>query len=399
MRRLLAIALAALALAACDGFGRLEVEPPPPGLPEADRGIAAAEPDVLAAFDAPEGGLALLGPAAAQAYLAQLAPMLAGRELRGDELGRLEAEGGRAIRPLLVAWAGEPGFAEAARQLVSNRLATSGQKDGIDFDLPGNLAAQLARTDAPWSRILTEPGCYDRAGNAIACDTGAPYAAGVLTTRAYQVSRLGRFNLTRASSLLRTFACRGYPMEDGLQPYIDRSRLIAMFRATSAADQEDERASGGFGNGHACYTCHGQFSLHAQLFVRFDASGTWRADATGLQDPAGELGRSHGGLMASHLEDPAEAASEASQLFGREVANLAEAAAVLASSDAFRSCAARRLLEHALALDDSVVVDPDLLHAIATRAGGDPSLGALMVETFSDPIVVESVLAGIGGEP
>src|SRR4029453_12898428 len=103
---------------------------------------------------------------------------------------------------------------------------------------------------------------------------------------------------------------------------------LPMFQATAPEEQVDERAKNGFGNGFGCYTCHGQFSLHAQLFVKFDGSGLYRATANGLQDPApgAELGRSATpGIMASHFKDPERASLEGIELFGTPVKNLGEA--------------------------------------------------------------------------
>src|SRR5262249_31946514 len=149
----------------------------------------------------------------------------------------------------------------------------------------------------------------------IACDTGAPYAAGVLATRAFLANNAGRFNLKRARTWMRTFACLDYPMPDALQPRLARDVLIPLFQQ----DHDEKDNVGSFGNGAACYTCHGQFGAHAQLFVKYDASGLWRANADGQQLPGGEQGRSANNLFTSHLSSPAAAASEASMVFGQPV--------------------------------------------------------------------------------
>ena len=344
--------------------------------------------------------VAELSPADAETYLGLLVQPLVGRVLSAAEREQIVARGGAAVATIVTAWATEPGFAEAARRLVQQKLSVSGTKDGIDFELPGHLAAYVVRHDLPWSTLITADHCVSAAGERIACDTGAPYTAGVLTTRAFLTSRASRFNLTRSSALMRAFACRKYPLEDTLQPRLDRLSLIPMFQAQTAEEQTDPRAQSGFGNGFGCYTCHGQFSAHAQLFVKFDEQGRWHADADGQQDPAGELGRSRDGLMTSHLVDPTAAREERSQMFGRPVENLAEAARALVTSPVFVECAARNLLELALGLDPASDIDARLLTDIALgarRVTAEPTLGRLLIQTFTHPRVVEATLKSLGG--
>jgi hypothetical protein len=343
---------------------------------------------------------------AAQAvdFLGRVVPAFAGRALSASELTLLQEQGGLGIRTVLERVVDEEGFAQAARLLIEQKLAVSGTREGIDFSLPGNLAHKIAKERLPWGQILTADTCIDENDQAISCDSGAPYTAGVLTTRGFLASRAGRFNLTRSSTLMRTFACRGYPQEDELQPRLPKELLIPMFRADSAADQTDASVGTGFGNGDSCYRCHGQFSAHAQLFVKFDEVGLYRPEATGLQDEAGELGRSFDNLFTSHMVDPAAAAIERSQFFGVEVQNVTEAAAILAESDVFFACQARNLLEYGLLLDASFSIDALLLDEIADAARAiepEPSLNALTVATFTHPIVIESVLASLaaGGGP
>ena len=336
----------------------------------------------------------------AQLYLAQIAPYLAGRELSPEELDRIDAEREGAIRPLVEAWTKEDGFAEAARLLVQQRFAVNGERDDIDFDLPGNLAAYIVKNGLPASALLTADFCVDAQGRKTACDTGAPFNAGILATRAYLSSRSSRFNLTRSSTLMKQFACRHYPMETELQPRLDKATLIPLFQATSAENQTDE-GKGGFGNGLACYSCHGQFGAHAQVFVKFDQKGLYQSAADGRQDPVGELGRSFNGLMASHLEEPAAAASERSQVFGRQVANLREAAQAVADSPAFLQCQVRNWLEFVFALDEADPIDEELLTFVAdgSRETADPTLQTLVLNTFSDPRVVKAIVNGMGGTP
>src|SRR5690606_20770392 len=148
------------------------------------------------------------------------------------------------------------------------------------------------------------------------------------------------------------FACRIYPMEPAIQVPLEKEFLIPMFRAESAEEQTVDEAKGGFGNGTGCYACHSQFGAHAQLFVRYDDTGMWRADATGLQDeaPEAELGRSFDGLYASHFFDPVAAAAENSWVFGEPVANLHEAGEVISDSRLFRECTVKNLVANTFGL-------------------------------------------------
>lgn len=368
--------------------------------------MGAEGPEELAPnSNAPESQAKLpfmLSAAHTEMYLSKLAPPIVGRVLSKDERERIAIEQGNAIRPIVTRWVKEPGFVQAARNMIELKLSVSGMRDGIDFGLPGNLAAYLVGGDQPWSKILTSDKCRDAAGGEIPCDTGAPYFAGVLTTRAYLVSRASRFNLTRSSALMKTFACRTYPQEDALQPRIPKERLIPMFRVLTADEQTDERAKSGFGNGFGCYTCHGQFSAHAQLFVKFDDKGKWQKDATGLQDQTGELGRSKNGLMASHFVDPTAAASEESQLFGTPVKNLGDAARVLTQNHVFLECASRNVVEYGLGLTKPPQLEPTLLADLAERArtfgGSDPSLGAIAIATLTHEDIQRAIVKMLTGE-
>lgn len=370
-------------LAGCDGaLGD-------PGLrrPHAALGGDAGEPIVPV-----EASLADIEPAQASAYLALIAPALVERTLDPTEIAALDARGGVAIADVVEGWQDEPGLARAARRMIETALAVSGGVDssGVDFGAPGRIVERVVREQRPWAEILTTDRCTDASGADAACDTGAPYAAGVITTRAFMAARQGRFNLTRAGTITRTFLCRNYPIEIELEPPIERDRLMPMFRALTREEQTDpEAAMSGLANGFHCYACHGQFGAHAQLFVRFDISGRWREDATGLQREGGMPGESFGGLMASHLE-PAFAASESSQMVGREVANLSEAMTALTETDAFWSCAAQRVIELALDLDPERGVDAELLDVIADAArerAASPTFQDLIVATLAHPRV------------
>ncbi len=402
-----ALALLTLSLAACHGSvgtpevtGPVATPSPSPAAPTGPSGPAVTPTPT--APPAPTYDVAALSPEDAEAYLALIVQPLVGRVLASTERAQLAARGGAAIAPIVTGWARDPGLAEGARRMVQQKLSVSGTRDGVDFELPGHLAAYVVARDLPWSTLITADHCVSADGGRIPCDTGAPYTAGVLTTRAFMTSRASRFNLTRSSALMRAFACRKYPIEHTLQPPLAKESLIPMFRALSAEEQTDPRAQSGFGNGSGCYACHGQFSAHAQLFVKFDSHGLWHADADGLQDPVGELGRSTGELMASHLVDPLEAREERSQVFGVQVANLAEAARAIAASPVFAECGARNLMELALGLDPASEIDARLLVDIAAnarRVTADPTLGRLMIETFTHPRVVEATLKSLAGDP
>ncbi len=336
-------------------------------------------------------------------YLSRIAPVVAGRSLRYEEDQQISQQGQDAIEPMLRSWVAEPGFAEAIRYLVQEQLRASGEREGVDYELPGNLAAEIARDELPWSTLLTADYCVAADGTHIDCDTGSPYAAGVLTTRAYLISNKGRFNLSRAKLMLETFACRIYPMEHDIQIPLDKSSLIPMFQAETEDEQQVEEAAGGFGNGIGCYFCHSQFGAHAQLFVKFDADGMWREDATGQQDPYSELGRSFDGLYTSHMLDPFQAADESTQVFGEPVANLREAGEVIADHELFPQCTVKNLVAHAFGLHAGATDDiaADLVERIAARVTADdpdPSIGHYVVEIFTHDDVIDAVVDTLGNE-
>jgi hypothetical protein len=332
----------------------------------------------------------------ARVYLATLAPVLVSRPLSADEIALIETsvkDGGAraAVAAVVSAWAHDPALPDTARELIQTKLSVSGADAEINFELPGNLAEYTALNDLPWSNVLTADYCVGDDLAQIACDTGAPYTAGILTTRAYLKARASRFNLTRASTMMNVFACQHYPLEDPDEPRIERERLRVMFQADTPEDQEDPAAADSFGNGFACYNCHGQFAWHAQLFVQFDSSGLFRGEATGIQDPAGEVGRSVDGLFASHLASPDEAKSPASHLFGQPVADLSEAAQVMASSDHLERCTAQNLLEYGVGLAEGTEIDPGLLDEIAVALDA-PSFADYVVAVFTNDRVYDAVL-------
>jgi len=402
-------ALASLgAVAACDD-GSSGRRPAAEGVGSADDDGGEAGDDAPAVDD--DGGDGEGGSSEEEAlsaediryYLGKLAPTIAGRSLNYDENALIDAGGEEALVAILDGWMNEPGFADSVRFMISDMLHASGQRDGVDFELPGNLAAEIAAEDLPWSMILTADYCVAGDGSHIDCDTGAPYEAGVLATRAYLIANKGRFNLTRAKRWLETFACRKYPMEPEIQIPLEKAVLIPMFQAESAEEQTVEEAKGGFGNGAACYTCHAQFGAHAQLFVKFDADGLWVEAADGLQDPAGELGRSLNNLYTSHMNDPAEARLESSQVFGAPVENLRDAADVITASPLFQQCTVKNLIGRSFGVASGATeeIEAEIVAEVAQRVTAndpDPTIRAYMMELFTDRRIIETVLATRGGE-
>jgi hypothetical protein len=364
---------------------------PPSAMPVPPSAMPDAQTPQTSTREALDARRAALPKPVVLAYAARVAPMLVGRSLSSAEREKLDANGGAALPALIDAWTKEEGFSNAAREWISTKLKASGIRNGINLNLPGNLAAYLAKNRRSHGELLTADYCINDAGDKTSCDTGAPFAAGVLATRAFLINNASRFNLKRARTVLRTFGCKDYPMPSDVQPPLARDVLIPLFQK----DKVEGDASGTFGNGFACYTCHSQFGAHAQPFVKFDAEGKYIAAATGQQDPAGEQGRSTSNLFTSHMIDPAAAQKEASQVFGREVDNLRGMAESYTASEAFWDCSAAGLLGYVFGLAESVVfaIPKDVLRDIVTHARekeAQPSLAALSVEAFSHPAVVRS---------
>ncbi|HRI06944.1 MAG TPA: hypothetical protein PKW35_03955 [Nannocystaceae bacterium] len=357
---------------------------------------AALDPDPLAELDR-------FSKDQARAYLATIAPMVVGRLLTDGEEKLIDYYGSRGIVGIVEGWIDDPAFADTARMMMQIKLQASGQSDTIDFELPGNLAAHLAREQLPYAWLLTADFCVDGAGAEIPCDTGAPYSAGVLTTRAYLRANASRFNLRRARRMMYIFNCQVYPMPSDLQPPLEKSSLIEMFRALTPEDQTVDEAKNGFGNGFACYNCHSQFGAHAQLFVKFDQEGVYQPEATGLQDPENELGRSQNGLFVSHFVDPVAARLELSQVFGQPVAGLVDAGRVLSEHPSFYECGVRNVIEWTFGLAESEAAKTDLtlLQELAGRALArrpEPTFGDLFLVTLTHPEVIDVVL-GTGANP
>jgi hypothetical protein len=338
-------------------------------------------------------------------YMRYIGPSLIGRVLTDAEEAQLLAGAASAVKPIVETWVKDDGFVEAVKSMLEIRLGSNGKRGSVDFNLPGYIVRHVVKNNLPWSNVVTSQTCYDASDAAIPCDTGAPYTAGVLTTKGFLAGNEGRFNLGRARAMLLTFMCRDYPAEPELQPYIDKPRLKLMFRASNAAEQMVAEVAGGFGNGLGCFSCHGQFSNHAQPFVKFDKSGTWLGDATGAQSTTGQLGESDRGLMASHFESPTEAASEKAQWFGAEIDNLAGGAAVMGKSPRFQECAVQQLIDMGVGLDlgfdtkvKGLAVMNDFLTDIAakvTKTSSDPTMQELAIATYSDVRVMAATLNGL----
>jgi hypothetical protein len=338
-------------------------------------------------------------------YMRYIGPSLIGRVLSDDEEAQITKDNVAAVKPILRAWVAEDGFVQAMRNMMEIRLGTNGKRGAVDYNLAGYIVRHVVKNGLPWSTVLTSSTCYDANDMPIACDTGAPYTAGVLTTRGFLAGNEGRFNLGRARAMVLAFLCRDYPMEDTVQPYIDKPMLKLMFRASNAMEQQVAEVAGGFGNGLACFSCHGQFANHAQPFVKFDKSGTWIADANGLQSMTGQLGESDHDTAASHLDDPANANQEKAQWVGANIANLAEGAAALSKSPKFRECAVQQLLDVGVGLDlgfntgtKGLFVDPTFLKDMAdsvTAQNPDPTIQELAIAAYSSPRVMSATLNGL----
>jgi hypothetical protein len=383
----------ALILVLLTGCNGIAVPSPAPGHPSSSGGPGPGpNPTPAPTYEPIDAARAAVPPASAVAFARAIAPMVVGRTLAAAERTKVETGGAPALRTLLEGWVEEPSFAETARDLVSVRLKSSGTTAALDGTLPGNLAAYLVRNHRPHAELVTSATCRSAAGEAIACGSGAPYEAGVLTTRVFLANNAYRFNLKRARNMLLAFACSDYPLEQELQPSLEKRVLLEMFQNDLPPENNL------FGNGNACYTCHSQFGAHAQSFVKFDADGRWQADATGLQAPGAEQGVSPGRLYTSHLGDPADARSEATQFFGQRVDNLAGVARVLTAHPIYLECAVRSVMAYVLSLSSSEAnaVPDEVVKEIvaeARRAEPEPTLARLVVETFSHPSMVTATRA------
>ncbi len=323
-------------------------------------------------------------------YLSQLSSMFVGRALLPAERETVKREGYPGLEKLLQSWVDGAFFIKSSRIQIQTQLGVSGNDGIIDYDLPANLLENLIRQDRPYSEILTADYCVNNSNQKVNCDSGAPFTAGILTTRAYLKQYRGRFNLSRASNMLRQFACESYPMSTKLEPRVSRNTLIPMF----AEDLVD--GSQTFGNGSACYSCHSQFAAHTQFFVKFDAAGVYRPTANGQQDPNLEAGRSTNDLFSSHKNTPALAETETSQMFGQSAVNLREAAVILTNNTLFSECAVRNAIRYFIRMNSgNETINTGVVKEIAgalKQKYRDPSFKQIVFESLKHPLVIGSVL-------
>lgn len=350
--------------------------------------------------------LTMLDPTAATAqadteqtrfYLARLSSMVVGRPLNSSELETISKSGRDAIDPIVSAWLTTDSFHESTRDFVDGFLLTSGVKEDIDYNTPGYLARHLSKSGQPFSRIITSDNCVNASGAQVACDSGAPRGAGVLTTRAFLAKTAGPYNISRAGKLLNYFTCSSYALEANVEPRLAIADLIDMFASTNGPTS--------FGNGSNCYFCHSQFGLHAQLFIKYDKLGRYQPNATGMQDPSPNAlpGYAPNNTYSSHLKDPARAASEKTRYFGRDVSSLREAAEVIVRAPSFYPCVVQRVMAHYLRMnpDQMKTVHVDVARSIARSVlarDAEPTLAAILKGIVTNPTVVSSMRTP-GGAP
>ncbi len=282
----------------------------------------------------------------ALSYMSYLSVRVVGRPLNATEINLLKANGSNAFLQIASAWVSEPGFAASMQIYMDTLMGTSGVSSAGDFNLPGYLAKDIALKNRPYSELLTAQSCVNSAGAAIPCDTQAPFTAGVLTTKAFLTTYKGAYNISRAAKLLKKFACASYPLSDAEEPKLSEEELISQFATQSGKIT--------FGNGNNCYSCHSQFGLHTQFFVKFDTNGVYKPLATGLQNTSTAVtdGFSTNSTYTSHLKAPLRAQDETSRIFGRPAKNLAEAAKIVVEHPRFKTCAVQNLLKYSLRLSD-----------------------------------------------
>ena len=282
----------------------------------------------------------------ALSYMSFLSVRLVGRSLNTTEINLLKANGSQAFSSIVSNWVNEAGFAASMQIYMDTLMGTSGVSSSGDFNLPGYLAKDIVLKKKPYSELLTAQSCVNSTGQPIACDTQAPFTAGVLTTKAFLVTYKGAYNISRAAKLLKKFTCSSYPLSDADEPRLTQEELITQF-ATQAGKIT-------FGNGNNCYSCHSQFGLHTQFFVKFDTNGVYKSLATGLQNPSTAVtdGFSTDSTYTSHLKSAVRAKDESSRIFGRSAKNLADAAKIVVEHPRFKTCAAQNLMKYSLRLSD-----------------------------------------------
>ncbi len=326
-------------------------------------------------------------PQQALSYMSYLSSKLINRPLTSQESSLIRSQGERAFAQIIDGWSNDSRFHQSAKQFVELLLATNGSSNGINFDIPGYLGLDIARRKRPYTDLITASSCVNAQGDTTACDTGAPFNAGVLTTRAFLRKAQGAYNIGRAGRMMSEFLCTTYPLPETLEPRLRAQDMVPEFATMSGAIT--------FGNGNNCYSCHSQFGQHTQFFVKFDLDGTYRAGATGLQSPGATDGYSQNNLLVSHLNDPVRARDESSQILGQRAANLQEASRVIANSTLFLPCAVKHLMRHYLKLSDQNMasIKPDLFRTIAEEAkvlNQNPSFSHLIQAIVTNKSVFES---------
>lgn len=328
-------------------------------------------------------------------YMSYWSSKVVGRPLKAAEITAIKSNGKKAYPSILQAWTKEVGFEKSIRIYVENLMKISGETTTVNYDQVGYLAIDLVRKNRPYSELLTANYCLDKNMQVTNCGTGSPYNAGVLTTKAFLTSYRGAFNISRAGKLISKFLCTSYPLPDSEEPRLTEEELVPQFSTKNGPIT--------FGNGNNCYSCHSQFGLHAQLFVKFDNSGMYQASATGLQnpDPSITAGFSTNGLATSHMKLPIQASSEQTRMLGKTVKNISEGAAELIKSPRFYPCAAKNLMKYFLHYSDNQVdqMKPELFSQISQQASAlspQPSFSDLTISMITNEAVYQSFLkAGV----
>ena len=324
---------------------------------------------------------------AAKSYMSLLSSQIVGRPLNASEINLIERGAERSFSQIVRQWVSSPEFLDSAQRYVEVFTRTSGQSGGVSYDLPGYIGRDIARRSRPYKELITANSCVDRNGNQTACDTGSPFSAGLLTTRAFLRTTKGAYNISRAGKMTSRFLCSTYPLPQSEEPKLDRAALVPEFATTSGEIT--------FGNGNNCYSCHAQFGKHTQVFIKFNLDGTYVPSATGLQVTGATDGFSNNNLLTSHLRDPVRAQSERSEILGQPVQNLREAALVMANSQRFLPCAVQNMMRHFLRLSDQnmLSIKTDLYQVIANEAirlRSEPSFSHLIEAIVTNANVYNS---------
>lgn len=331
-------------------------------------------------------------------YLNRIGPMLVGRLLNEQELNIVRQNPTGVVERVVRGWTQEPEFEKTLRDFSSKLFLSSGKRDGINLDEPGNLMVHIAQKKLPFQKFYSADFCVDDLLRVAPCDSGAPTPAGVLTSRAFLSNTFSRFNLKRARKLAGTLLCADYPVEEKWQTPISRDELIPMFSARNAEEAAKLGTNTeGFGNGTVCYSCHGQFAAHSQFFVRFDVTGKFVADATGLQSHDLQEGESRPGLATSHFKNPELARSDMGSIGQKTYANIQDAAVDLVNLPRFWQCQVKHVLAYTLSGDYLAMRNfPEgPLQEVANhllQVTRDPTPSDLFTAVLSSEKVVESVL-------